>query len=76
MQVGAGVYAPAHVKASTAIETDEEYQVRLQAYYEKRRKAQQDSIKDYIARRVAVLTVELEGWSCIHERAREEAASV
>ena len=60
MPTCAGVYTPAHVKASAAIDTEEEYQAKLAAYYEQCRKAQAASIKEHIETRVVMVISELD----------------
>ena len=68
--VSAGVYTPAHVKASSQIESQEEYQAKLSAYQEECRKAQEESTKDHINLRVAMIISDLDGAKIIKESDR------
>ena len=60
MSACAGVSTPAHVKASSQIETHEEYQEKLSAYQEECRQAQDESVKGHINLRVAFVSGELD----------------
>ena len=60
INASAGVYTPAHVKASSRIESQEEYQAKLSAYQEECRKAQENSIKEHIDLRVVMVVSDLD----------------
>ena len=54
--LGAGEHTPAHVKASSSIESEEEYHAKLSAYQEQCRKAFDDSTREHIELRIAFVT--------------------
>ena len=56
----AGVYTPAHVKASSRIESQEEYQAKLAAYQESCRRAQEDATKEHINLRIVMVISDLD----------------
>ena len=57
VDASAGVYTPAHVKASNRIESQEEYQQRLAAYQDECRRAQEDATNEHINLRVHMIIV-------------------
>ena len=56
----AGAYTPAQVKATTAIESEEEYQAKLSAYNEQCRQALDQSTKEYVEQRIAFIISEMD----------------
>ena len=52
----AGEYTPAHVRASSSIESEEEYHATLSAYQEQCRKLLEESTMEYIELRIAFVT--------------------
>ena len=56
VSASAGVYTPALVKASSRIETQEEYQAQLSAHQEQCRQAQEEFIKGHITLRWPLLS--------------------
>ncbi len=61
----AGAYTPASVKASIAIESEEEYQTKLALYLEECRKAVNTSAEEYIDQRLALVMSPLESQKVI-----------
>ena len=60
VNASAGVYTPAHVKASSRIESQEEYQAKLATYQEECRQAQEDATKEHINLRVHMIVSDLD----------------
>jgi hypothetical protein len=61
MHSSAGEYTPAQVKGTSAIETEEEYQAKLSAYNEQCRQAVEESAKQYVEQRIALVISDLDG---------------
>ena len=55
-QLIAGEYTPAHVNASNSIESEEEYHANMSTYQEQCRKSLEDSTREYIELRIALVT--------------------
>ena len=60
VNASAGVYTPAHVKASSRIESSEEYSAKLVSYQEACRRVQEDATKEHINLRVVIIVSDLD----------------
>ena len=56
----AGVYAPALVKGTNRIETEDEYRASLSKYADECRRAQEESVREFVEQRAVLIIADLE----------------